>query len=172
MNEKVFFTEEQKFKQWWLWLILLGINVIFIVGIIKQIYYKEPYGDNPASNTILLLTFCGTVLFTLLFYYFKLQTIIKLDGIYVRFFPIQIAYKKYSWESLNKTYIRKYSPLGEYGGWGFRFGIFGNGYGNALNVSGNMGLQLKFLDKTNLLIGTNKPEELKKILIKMDKYKE
>ena len=169
MNQKVLFSEEQKFKQWWVWLILLGLNGIFISPIIRQISHNKSFSDITANNPE-LVGFGIVFLITLLIYFFKLYTIIKTDGIYVRFFPLQMAYKKYTWDSLEKCYVRKYSPLSEYGGWGFRFGIFGNG--NALNISGNMGLQLKIFNKTNLLIGTNKPEELKEVLIRMGKYKE
>jgi len=38
------------------------------------------------------------------------------------------------------------------------------GKGRALNISGSQGLQLEFTDHKKLLIGTNKPEELEKVL--------
>ena len=109
-------------------------------------------------------------LLTLLFYFFKLETIIKTDGIYVRFFPIHIAYKKYEWNTINKSFVREYNAIGEYGGWGIRYGIFGNG--NALNVSGNKGLQLVFANDKKLLIGTNKPQELTEALLKINQHKQ
>jgi len=43
---------------------------------------------------------------------------------------------------LRKSYVRQYSALSEYGGWGLRYGIFGNG--TAFNISGNKGLKLEF----------------------------
>ncbi|GEP51125.1 hypothetical protein FNO01nite_17970 [Flavobacterium noncentrifugens] len=169
MEEKILFTEQQKFSQWWIWLLLIVLNVFFIFGINKQLIHHEPFGDHPTGDIGLLAGF-GLILFvTLLFYTFKLQTIIKEDGIYVRFFPVQIAYRKYSWDKLTKTYVRKYSPIAEYGGWGFRGGISKSGC--AFNVSGNQGLQLAFSDRQNLLIGTNKPDEIKEVLVKIGKYK-
>ena len=62
-------------------------------------------------------------------------------------------------------YVRQYSPLLEYGGWGMRFGIFGKG--NAWNISGDKGLQLVFTNQKKLLIGTNQPEKLAAILEKI-----
>ena len=170
MEVKILFAENQKFKQWWLWLILLALNGVFIFGMVNQLYYNKPFGDKPTNDSGLITGFVIVLLLTILFYFFKLQTLIKTDGIYVRFFPIYIAYKKYSWDTLIKSYVRKYSPIGEYGGWGIRFGFYRSG--NALNISGNYGLQLEILNKTKLLIGTNKPEELKEVLIKLDKYQE
>jgi hypothetical protein len=169
MEEKVLFTEQQKFNQWWIWIVLIVLNGIFTYGIYKQIFNKEQFGDNPTSDNGLFIGFGGMFLLTVLFYTLKLQTIIKADGIYVRFFPFHIAYRKYNWDKLIKIYVRKYSPITEYGGWGLRIGLFGKG--NAFNVSGNQGLQLEIIDKRNLLIGTNKPEELKEVLTKIGQYK-
>ncbi|MDQ1088364.1 hypothetical protein [Siphonobacter sp. SORGH_AS_1065] len=58
----------------------------------------------------------------------------------------------------------------EYGGWGLRLGLFGKGI--AFNVSGNKGLQLEFIDHKKLLIGTNKPEELTKVLSEIGQLKQ
>jgi hypothetical protein len=66
-----------------------------------------------------------------------------------------------------RTVIRKYRPVLEYGGWGYR--IFGNK--RAFNISGDMGLQLEFTDKSKLLIGTSQPEALAEALKKAGKYK-
>lgn len=168
MQNNILFSEQQKFKQWWIWLLLFVLNGIFAYGIYQQCYKGEAFGDNPTSDTGLLIGFGVILLITLLFYIMKLQTIIKDDGIYVRFFPFQIAYRKYTWDKLTKIYVRQYNPITEYGGWGIRFGLFGKG--NALNVSGNKGLQLEIVNKSNLLIGTQKPEELKNVLMKIGKY--
>ena len=170
MENDITFTEQQRFKQWWLWLILISINSIFIFGIFKQIIGEQPFGDKPLSDTGLCIGFGIFLLLTLLFYFFKLETIIKTDGIYVRFFPIHIAYKKYAWNTINKSFVREYNAIGEYGGWGIRYGIFGSG--NALNVSGNKGLQLVFTNDKKLLIGTNKPQELTEALLKINQLKQ
>ena len=170
MPEKILFTETQKFTQWWLWLILLGINAMFGYGMYKQLYLREIFGDNPMSNSGLIVVSLLMFLFSFFFYIMRLETFVKNDGIFVRFFPIQITFKKYNWETLTKCYVRKYSPISEYGGWGFRYGIFGSG--KALNVSGNLGLQLEISNKSKLLIGTNKPEELNKVLKEINQIRQ
>ncbi|RZJ81404.1 MAG: hypothetical protein EOO47_04415 [Flavobacterium sp.] len=167
MNNKIFFTERQKFRQWWLGLILLAINVLFLFGIYKQVIGKEQFGNNPMSNTGLLISAGITLLLTFVMLNFRLDTLIKDDGIYVRFFPFHLSFKYYSWQSLTKTYVRTYSPIAEYGGWGLRMGLFGKGM--AYNVSGNKGLQLEFSNGKKLLIGTNKPEEITAILINIER---
>ena len=61
-----------------------------------------------------------------------------------------------------KAYVRTYSPLGEYGGWGLRYSLSGNGM--AYNVSGNKGLQLELSNGKKVLFSTNKLEELELFL--------
>jgi len=105
----------------------------------------------------LLVPVIVVLLITLLFSVLRLDTEIREDGVYVRFFPLRINFRKYPWEDIEKIFVRKYRPLLEYGGWGIRFSLSGNG--RALNVSGNKGIQLVLPNNAKLLIGTNKPEE-------------
>jgi hypothetical protein len=114
------------------------------------------------SNTGLWVAVLAMLIFTLFMRSFCLETIIHQDGIYVRFVPLQKSFRIYQWDMLEEVYVRKYAPLSEYGGWGYRVG-FGNA-GGALNIAGDMGIQLVFKDKMSLLIGTQKPEEVEKAL--------
>jgi hypothetical protein len=169
MNNEILFTESQRFKQWWLWLILLGINGFFIYGLYEQVVAGQQFGNKPMSDTELFIT-CGLFfLFTILFFNFRLDTEIRSNGIYVRFFPIHFTYKYYPWSKISKLYIRQYSPIIEFGGWGIRLELFGKG--KAYNISGDRGLQLIFTDNKKLLIGTNKPDELAQTLDKLGQHK-
>ena len=170
MDNEIIFKEKQRFKQWWLWLILLGTNGLFFFGIVKQVINGQQFGDKPMSDTGLILATGLIILVTLLFITFRLDTIIKNDGIYVRFFPFHIKFKHYPWDTLTKSVVRQYSAIAEYGGWGLRLGLFGKG--TAFNVSGNKGLQLEFVNSKKLLIGTNKAEQLTEILNKIGQLKE
>jgi hypothetical protein len=170
MDKETVYTESQRFKQWRLWLILLGVNGLLFFGVFKQVIGGQQFGDKPMSNTGLLITTGLTLALIVLFINFRLETIIKKDGIYVRFFPFHLKFKHYTWESLTKSFVRQYSPLTEYGGWGLRLGLFGKG--TAFNVSGNKGLQLEFINNKKLLIGTNKPEELNESLSKLGQLKD
>jgi hypothetical protein len=169
MKEEILFTERQRFKQWWLWVILLGINGLFLFGVFRQVIGGQQFGDKPMSNIGLLIGTGLTIALTLLFINFRLETTIKVDGIYVRFFPFHLKIKHYTWDKLSKSFVRQYSPITEYGGWGLRYGMFGKG--TAYNVSGDKGLQLEFTDNKKILIGTNKPDELTEILIKIGQEK-
>ena len=170
MDNEILFTESQRFKQWWLWVILLAINGLFLSGVYKQVIVGQQFGDKPMSNTGLLLATGLILLLTFLLINFRLDTIIKKDGIYVRFFPFHLTFKHYNWNNLTKSFVKEYAAISEYGGWGIRLGPFSKG--TAYNVSGNKGLQLEFTTNKKLLIGTKKPDELKETLRKIGQLKQ
>jgi hypothetical protein len=165
MESKILFTERQRFNQWWLWVILFGINGLFLSGIIVQFLNGQLLADNPGVNIGLLFTFMFTLLLTVLFLSFRLETKITEEKIYVRFYPLQLKYKEYKWSEISKCTFRQYSPIGEYGGWGLR----GFNKNKAMNISGNQGLQLDFINNNKLLIGTNKTKEMTEALEKIGK---
>ncbi len=127
-------------------------------AVFLQVVNGNPFGDKPGSNPQLLIGAGLSLLITFFVLSFHLDTQIKSEGIYVRLFPLQITYRFFPWDSLLKCYVRKYNPVREYGGWGFRLGLFGKG--TAYNISGNEGLQLEFTNGKKLLIGTQKPAAL------------
>jgi hypothetical protein len=169
MNSEIFFTEKQRFNHWWLWVILLALNALFLSGIYVQVIAGKQFGDRPMSNTGLLITGALMILLTRFFTMIRLETQIKRDGIYVRFFPFHLSFRRYTWDKISSAVVRQYSPLRDYGGWGIRMGFAGKG--SAFNVSGNQGLQLEFIDKKKLLIGTSKPAQLTDALEKLGKLK-
>lgn len=169
MEDDVLFSETQRFKQWWLWALLIGLNGIQIFGLVKQIIFKQPFGDHPIDDAGLIVISGLLLLLTYFFYSLRLDTRIKNDGIYFRFYPFHSSYRYQSFDALKKCYIRKYSPILEYGGWGLRFGSMRE---RAFNVSGNMGLQLQLHDNKKILIGTKRPEEITSVLKEIGEWKE
>lgn len=165
MKETILFSEKQKFTFWWVWLFLIAINGIVIYGLISQMFFGIEFGNKPTSNEGLILIVIFILSFTGFFLSFKLQTEIKDDGIYVRFFPLHIKYRFYSWNDIAKVYVRTYKPLKEYGGWGIK----GRRNDKAFNLSGKEGLQLELKDGNKLLIGTRKSSELNELLIRLKK---
>lgn len=163
MNKEVYFSERQRFRQLWLWGVLLGINVLIFYGLIQQIFLGQQFGDKPMSDGALIATSVLMLLLSDLFFYFRLETSITADGIYVRFFPLQLKLKFYPWDTIQQSFVREYNPLSEYGGWGMR----GLGNNRALNISGNKGIQLIMQDGKKLLIGTKKADEATAILKRM-----
>jgi hypothetical protein len=162
MDTNILFSETQRFKQWWLWILLIGINAIMLYGVYVQVINGEPFGDKPAGNASILTGCIISLLVTILVLSFRLDTQVKNDGIYVRLFPLQLSFRFFPWDNLSECFVREYNPVAEYGGWGLRLGLFGKG--TAYNISGNKGLQLEFNNGKKLLIGTQRPEELQEVI--------
>jgi len=165
MENDLLFYEKQKFTQWWVWLLLLLPTGIFILSTLGEFIFGLQYGYKLSDTSELLVSILLFACLYVFFYLIKLETIIKADGIYVRFFPFHLRYKHYKWEVLSNIYIREYCAITEYGGWGLRSGLFGKG--SAYNVNGNKGLQLEFTNGKKLLIGTQKEHELKTLLVEL-----
>lgn len=158
---EILFSEKQYFRQYWIWIVLMAMNLFALYTTWSQLYRGVPVGNHPASDPELLFFIALMLLINLLFAMMRLESTIDEEGIHYRFFPF-IGMRTIRWDEISEVQVRKYNPLLEYGGWGIRIGLFGKG--GALNVSGNMGLQINMKNGKRLLIGTQKPEELEKVI--------
>jgi len=155
------FKEEQRFNQLWL-IILILVSVLVLLGIIVGTYIKDP---NSFSNPELLIIISTLILASGIIFLFKLSTRIDEKGIHYKFFPFHLGFKTIQWNELANAYIRTYSAMSEYGGWGLKGGaLWSKSKGKAINVSGDIGIQLVLKNGKKLLIGTQKQEEAKRIV--------
>lgn len=153
------FKEEQRFRQVWL-MVLLGFSLLVPVGLIIREYIK----DNTSMTTNEFLgSLIGIIASVLLIFIFKLSTRIDEKGIHYQFFPFHFSMKTLLWSEITKAEVRTYDPIGEYGGWGLRYS-FNKKKGNAVNVSGDIGIQLTLKNGKKLLIGTQKKEAVSRVL--------
>jgi len=168
MNDSILFTEKQSFRTvWWIWVLLILGTGGFFLGAFKQFFTDQAFGNNSISDSALLLTTLFVILVLFFVMLISLKTQVRQNGIYVRFFPFHLKFRKFEFTSLKKSYVRKYKPILEYGGWGLRWGFNGTAY----NISGTKGLQLQLSNDKLLLIGTQKPKELKMVLENLDQHK-
>ncbi len=145
------FSETQQFRQIWVWLLLASAIVI------RAYFYFFAHIHSRQH----MWSFFIIVAVTMLFFTIKLTTRIDETGIYYRFFPFHLKERKIIWDDIAEIYVRKYSPIAEYGGWGLR-GITNKN--RAFNTSGNWGIQIVYKNGNRLLLGTQKKEEADKIL--------
>lgn len=158
-HTKAFFNERQYFRQWWVIVIFLLLNLLFVYAFVTQVIMGVPFGNNPMSNGGLIAVLVFMAVFAALFFSINLQTRVFHDGIQLRFFPF-IRNKSFLFSEIEEASIRQYKPLIEFGGWGLRANFSGVAY----TISGNQGLQLKLKNGKQFLIGTRKPEELAKAI--------
>jgi len=155
------FHEKQRFDQWWLWLIIAACSVVIFFEPALTFYRKKSIslGD---LNVGFWIGITITLLIVLLFRFLTLETEINENGVTYQFYPFHRNKRHIDWNNLKKIYVRKYRPISEYGGWGYRVGLSGVAY----NIKGNQGIQLKFKSGKKLLIGTQKPKEAQQIINK------
>ncbi|MDX5348360.1 MAG: hypothetical protein LPJ89_05995 [Hymenobacteraceae bacterium] len=76
-SKKIYFKEEQRFRQVWLWVLLAAVAAIFWFGFIWQVVLGHRFGNNPAPNVMLSVTVALVgVGLPLFFYSNKLKTVV------------------------------------------------------------------------------------------------
>jgi hypothetical protein len=161
------YYESQRFRQWWLWLIVVIAASLPVIILAVEHILDKSLSDHPTTLREVLITTAFSAVGLLLVASMKLETRINGAGVHYRFVPFHFSYQSILWEEVAEAYIREYSPLREYGGWGIRYGLGKSG--RAYNVSGNMGLQLVLRSGKRVLIGTRQPEQIQEILHKLKK---
>jgi hypothetical protein len=160
-NGPFIFTEEQRFGQVWLWMVLIGMDVSYFTMFFVQFFGPvPPRPSGPADLLVMGLVALLCLGITALFVSLKLITRVTNQGISVQFIPLHRKPVIFPFSDISEYSVRTYRPIMEYGGWGIKRG---NG-GLAYNVSGNKGLQLTFQDGRKILIGTQKPKQLGTIM--------
>ncbi|MCD4818495.1 MAG: hypothetical protein K8S23_07365 [Candidatus Cloacimonetes bacterium] len=94
------YKEIQKFRQKWVWFLLLGILGLFIWGLIQQIILEKPWGNNPAPDFVLILTSIVPIGFILLFFYSKLEITITEKRIDYQFTPFHLKKHIIDWDKI------------------------------------------------------------------------
>jgi len=156
MNSAVLFREVQRFRQWWLWLVIAIGPLTIWSATYRRFVLGGHFGRNSTPDGLLLaLSLLIGIGLPLLFYSSQLVTEVRTDGVYVRFFPFHRSFLRFPFDSMKRYEARTYRPLVEYGGWGIRYGWNGKAY----NVSGNQGLQLELNDWKRILVGSQRPLE-------------
>ncbi|MFH1144331.1 MAG: DUF6141 family protein [Candidatus Eisenbacteria bacterium] len=157
MQVPMLFREVQRMRSAWVWGLVLISPTVLLYAVLRQIVWDHPFGDHPAPDGLLIVM---AVVFGLglpvLFWILRLETEVRADGLYVRYFPFHPSFRRIPIEGLRRWEVRTYSPIREYGGWGIRQGRRGRAY----NASGNRGVELEFNSGERILIGSQHPDQL------------
>jgi len=140
------FRETQRFRQPWLWGLLLGVALL--VG--GSLYVEGASG--PGAVIGLAVVVAALALFAVA----RLTTEVGDDSVRIRFFPLHLSARRVPLEEIERAEAVEYRPIGEYGGWGIRWTVGGKAY----NVSGSEGVRVHRRDASELLIGSQRADEL------------
>ncbi|MES2382657.1 MAG: hypothetical protein V4538_16530 [Bacteroidota bacterium] len=148
------FTEKQSFiKSWW----PLSIAFFIMAAIVPLLNYNNGQLSVPDMMfPVFVLLSSGIFVF-----FFTLSSRVDETAVFVKFGLFQRSYKVFKWEDIKTVEVRKYNPIMEYGGWGYK-GLWKKN--RAYSVSGNMGLQITFHNNSKVLIGTKEPDKMKTYL--------
>jgi hypothetical protein len=142
----IVYEENQPFDQIWLWVILSMELVLILIPLIltgQSIWFIS----GMVGIMVLTMALLGSL---------KLYTRIDAGGVHYRMSIFHWKEQHIPWEEVDQIYVRKYSPILEYGGWGVRYGMR---KGRAFNVRGNYGIQIVKKNGKKILLGTQKPDE-------------
>lgn len=151
----IIFREEQRFRQWWIWLLVYGIAALQWWGFVQQIVLGKPWGNNPGPDWMVWLFWAlfgiGLPVF---FHVLKLTIEVTPEQIVVGYRPL--TKRIIPLAQVDRVEARTYRPLREYGGYGLR----GTGRHRAYNVSGNQGVELTLSDGRRVMLGSQRAAEL------------
>lgn len=145
------FEENQKFTQWWLWVILLSFPIISI----------NPFEDTPIKYTNVLIG----LLIPIIFFIFQLRIKVSNEGFHYQFFPFHLKLHTIMISEILKIKSVQYKPLAEYGGWGIKYGFKGKSY----TVNGKKGIKIFLNNGTNILFGSQRHKDLERSIRKISK---
>ncbi len=154
-QQSVVFKEVQRFRQWWLWL-LIGLTAF---PTLLVLLYQLWAGDNSeASNTTLVVLILAVpVPVLLLFLLLRLTIIIDASGIRYGWNIIPGRLNRLGWSDIESGRLIKYGFVG----YGYRIS---RKHGIVYNVSGSRGLQLVRKNGSKILLGTSRPQEMDSVL--------
>ena len=154
----IHFEEKQPFyKNSLIWVAIPGMLVHIIVEVSKAV--KDGSGS---FEEVIIIVFIEALVFTLLFTC-CLKTKLDEHGISYRLFPFHLKARFIEWDQICSAKVRKYDPLGEYWGWGIK----GTRKNRAINIAGDVGLQLDLKNGRKLLIGTLQKEKMEDVVQKI-----
>jgi hypothetical protein len=154
------YREEQRFRQTWVLVLVLGIAGLTWWIFVRQIWLGQTVGENalPDWGVWLMWILIGVVL-PVFFLRTRLVFEVTSEQILIRFFPLMRRVILLS--DVRTVEVRTYNAVKEYGGWGIK-GWTGSNV--AYNVSGSTGVQLTLRDDRRVMLGSQRAEELAAVI--------
>ncbi len=152
------FKETQKMTQWWLWAILLGTTGVVFWEIVAETISRQLSVAEFVSSPQLWTSALILILVLVFFYLLSLKTEVDPEKIHIHYFPLWRTH--ICWNDVASAELIKYGFVG----YGIRFSIR---HGTVYNAKGNRGLQIVKKNGSKILVGTQRPEELKAAVDKL-----
>jgi hypothetical protein len=135
------FIEEQTYRGTWVIYLLLLIELPTLVLILVLLFNSE---DKSEIGFTLAFVISTLGLVFLLIVNLKMETRIDTYGVSFRYFPFIRSWRKFPKGTIQSISVINYSPITDYGGWGFK----GNKTTKAYSILGEQGLLLTQLENS------------------------
>lgn len=146
------FEEEQDFRHSKLWILM----VIALIPILSSLATSSQPLISLSAILIILISIT-------LLYFAKLEVSVEENHVSIRFFPVHLFRpRKIFLDDIEDFTSEEYSPLKEFGGWGWRWLPFHDK--TAYSVEGHKCVRLEMKDDTEIVIGSQKPDELEEAI--------
>ena len=149
-HHDLIYTESQRFRQWWLWLLVFISPSVFLLILFNILIFEDVIEQ---SNIVIMAI--GTVVSLAIpafLWHTGLDTEVDRSGIRIKFRPFHRKWVEYKFNEIKKAEACMYRPIMDYGGWCIRYGR--RVKGKAYSVSGNSGVLLTFNNNKKILIGS------------------
>ncbi|RYG47049.1 MAG: hypothetical protein EOO01_15380 [Chitinophagaceae bacterium] len=152
----ILFRETQRFRQPWLWLVLICSALATLLPLIVSFAEKNAPGQAAMLGPGLLVLFLIGANFTG-FYITKLETVITSDGVYFKWSPFFKTYRFYSLQEIQGMKIGVYNKP--------RFGLHKDpDFGRVHIVNGSNGISFKAGQVQRVFIGTRRVAAMRHVL--------
>lgn len=140
------FTESQRFRQKWVW-ILMGFISLIVIG---SLSVAGEWNDPGIWSGIVVLI--GIII---LLYVWRLDTRLDSTGVHYRVFPV-FAWRTIPWSRVKSALVCQYDFVGYGIRWDFNGWIY--------NIVGDKGMRVVLTNGRRITIGTQRPEEIQHFL--------
>jgi hypothetical protein len=155
------FREVQCIRRvWWVMLLVGGIACLTWYSFWQQILLGRPVGTNPGPDWAIaaIWLLCGIGLPVLLL---TMRLIVEVHPGHISIRYVPLLRRRIPTAEIAHFRARSYRPILEYGGWGIKGWSRGR---IAYNVRGNRGVELELRDGRQVMIGSQRADELEEAL--------
>jgi hypothetical protein len=143
------FVENQRFTQWYLWVILL-VPVAISIGMMA--FFLSRVSIWSRQLHVLLVALALPLATPILFLVMRMNVVLTGERLTVRFFPVR---RRIDLADIASFRVITYS-VRDFGGWGMKWARDG---AMVLNVSGNRAIRIDRRSGKSLIIGTQRADD-------------
>jgi hypothetical protein len=159
----IVYREEQNFD-WRAYALLIAAEVAFWAALFWKVYtHPQPAVilNHHGLELAIAIAICVGFPVLLLVGFLRMTTEVTPADLRVWFGWIPTYRRMVLVDAVVRVEVVSYRPLADYWGWGIRSGRDGE---RVLNARGNRGVRIELADGTRLLVGSQRPEELARVL--------